>query len=62
MARTPTPAAVAVSLVAVEPVEHNGARIAPGEPFEADPAAAEALVAAGAATLAEAAAIQQPLA
>ena len=56
MAKKPAPAATdeeSVALVASEPIRHDGVDVAPGEPFAASPAAAEALIAAGAAKAAE---------
>ena len=43
-----------VSVVAVEPVEHNGVHFAPGSPFEVTEAQAEVLLASGAAQAPEA--------
>lgn len=42
-----------ISLVAVEPIRIDGTDVAPGEPFEAKPADAEALLASGDAKVAE---------
>lgn len=55
MAAKPKAAAPAgdVSLVAVEPIRHDGADVAPGETFAVSPEAAEALVNSGAAKAAE---------
>lgn len=40
-----------VSLVAVEPIRHDGADVAPGETFAVSPEDAESLVNSGAATI-----------
>ena len=55
MAAKPKQAAPAdeVSLVAVEPIRHDGADVAPGEALSVSPEAAEALVNSGAAKAAE---------
>lgn len=50
---TPVVASDMVSLVAFEPIRIDGVDVAPGEPFEAKPADAEALLVSGAAKAAE---------
>ncbi len=55
MAAKPKSAAPAdeVTLVAVEPIRHDGADVAPGETLTVSPEAAAALLASGAAKAAE---------
>lgn len=61
MGRAQPQAPAAVQLVAVEPIDHNGVRIAPGELFQVDAAVAQALQASGAATAAVEPSEQPPL-